>query len=291
MEKQKNVWVVSTKKPSRLLKNTYFGGLVLTEDFFAEGIGGHYTRHIYITNSEKLKEGDYAINSNGYVIKINQLAEGELSFIPLETDVYCNKGTWHKVKDYKKIILTTDYSLAPDVQKIDDDFLEFLVKNPSCEWVEVSELKFFNPDTNESGHCKWELDIPQEELKQEWDINTCRYWDMEIGCEREKCICENQEPKQESLEKVKAPIGKFIIDNAVPTQGEDGNYYHYSEVCKLLKLQQKTMYSEEDMIAFAARCVGSFLSDRNNNVEQDLVTVIIDRNKKEFEQFKKKQYG
>jgi hypothetical protein len=32
--------------------------------------------------------------------------------------------------------------------------------------------------------------------KQEWDINTCRYWDMEIGCVRDVCRCEQEEPKQ-----------------------------------------------------------------------------------------------
>jgi hypothetical protein len=57
--------------------------------------------------------------------------------------------------------------------------------------------------------------------------------------------------KQETLEEVKPPIGKFIIDNAVSIQGTDGAYYHYSEVCKLLRLQQeqdKKMYSEEEML-------------------------------------------
>jgi hypothetical protein len=52
---------------------------------------------------------------------------------------------------------------------------------------------------------------------------------------------------KETLEEVKPPIGEFIINNAASTQGNDGAYYHYSEVCKLLRLQQERMYSEEDM--------------------------------------------
>ena len=36
--------------------------------------------------------------------------------------------------------------------------------------------------------------------KQEWDINTCRYWDVEIGCVRDVCRCEQEEPKK-TLEK------------------------------------------------------------------------------------------
>ena len=42
---------------------------------------------------------------------------------------------------YKKIILTTDPDLINDgIQAIDDEFLEWFVKNPSCEEVEVKEI-------------------------------------------------------------------------------------------------------------------------------------------------------
>ncbi len=34
------------------------------------------------------------------------------------------------------------------------------------------------------------------------------------------------------------PIGQFIIDNAKGVAGNDGQYYHYAEVCKLLRLQK-----------------------------------------------------
>lgn len=51
----------------------------------------------------------------------------------------------------------------------------------------------------------------------------------------------------QTLEEVKKPIGDFIIENAVSTQGLDGAYYHYSEVCKLLRLQAQKMYNEEEV--------------------------------------------
>jgi hypothetical protein len=52
-----------------------------------------------------------------------------------------DKDYWEVRKDYKKIILTTDQDLIKDgVQAIPDDFLEWFVKNPSCEFVEVEEL-------------------------------------------------------------------------------------------------------------------------------------------------------
>jgi len=48
------------------------------------------------------------------------------------------------------------------------------------------------------------------------------------------------------------------------------------------------MYSEEDMKQFAWKCVANFLSNKNNEIEQELVEVIMGRNNLEFEQFKKK---
>jgi hypothetical protein len=64
----------------------------------------------------------------------------------------------------KKIILTTDQELIKDgVQSIDDEFLEWFVKNPSCEYIQTTELSLFNGDTGQSGHYKYEIIIPQEE--------------------------------------------------------------------------------------------------------------------------------
>jgi len=37
------------------------------------------------------------------------------------------------------------------------------------------------------------------------------------------------------------PIGNFIIKNAEGVTCEDGQYYHYSEVCKLLRLQKENI--------------------------------------------------
>lgn len=42
---------------------------------------------------------------------------------------------------------------------------------------------------------------------------------------------------------LKEPIGTFVIENAKGIQGRDGTYYHYSEVCVLLKRYQKLIES------------------------------------------------
>jgi hypothetical protein len=54
------------------------------------------------------------------------------------------------------------------------------------------------------------------------------------------------------------------------------------------KWQAERMYSEGDMKQFAWQCVANFLANRDNEVEQKLVDVIVDRNNLEFEKFKKK---
>ena len=37
------------------------------------------------------------------------------------------------------------------------------------------------------------------------------------------------------------PIGQFIIDHAEGIQADDGMYYHYSDVCSLLKKYGKSL--------------------------------------------------
>ena len=43
------------------------------------------------------------------------------------------------------------------------------------------------------------------------------------------------------MQEPKKPIGDFIINNSKGTQTENGVYYHYTEVCRLLKLYEKQL--------------------------------------------------
>jgi hypothetical protein len=55
--------------------------------------------------------------------------------------------------------------------------------------------------------------------------------------------------KETMTEEIKRPIGDFILENATGIQGQDGVYYHYSEVCKLLRLQEKELKkSKKDLV-------------------------------------------
>jgi hypothetical protein len=210
----KNIFVLPTDKPSTPSRLFYKD----QELVFSKKYSVFNGVNIYITSTEPIKEGDWYYDC------------GDVNFI-------C-KAFKHTTQQYQrvKIILTTDQDLIADgVQSIDDEFLEWFIKNPSCEFVEVEPSEFL------ADKVIYEIIIPQEETKQE------------------------------TLEEVIKPIGDFIIENATALKGQDGAYYHYAEVCKLLKLQSKRMYSEEEVLNIIADCDGS-----------------VAQAKKWFEQFKKK---
>jgi hypothetical protein len=69
----------------------------------------------------------------------------------------------------RKIILTTDGDLIKDgVQSIDDEFLEWFVKNPSCEEakVEITEISCIIPNFGDVD--KYRIAIPKQESKTAW---------------------------------------------------------------------------------------------------------------------------
>ncbi len=69
-------------------------------------------------------------------------------------------------KKFKKIILTTDQDLIKDgVQAIDDEFLEWFVKNPSCEYVPIITTIVLNESTYKTniGFESWRKEEPKKE--------------------------------------------------------------------------------------------------------------------------------
>jgi hypothetical protein len=112
-------------------------------------------KNIYITSNEEIKEGDWCIDKHNVVYK-------------QETDKIFTEFT-----GAKKIILTTDFTLAPDVHKIPDEFLEWFVKNPSCKSVKIDlvPVNKFNSEITVGGYgfdkFIYKIIIPQEEPKQE----------------------------------------------------------------------------------------------------------------------------
>jgi hypothetical protein len=78
-----------------------------------------------------------------------------------------HKDKWYLQSDtgYKEILLSTDTELQKNgIQAIDDEFLEWFVKNPSCEWVEVESM--INMIQFTPREFIYKIIIPQEEPKQ-----------------------------------------------------------------------------------------------------------------------------
>jgi hypothetical protein len=125
----KNIHVLSTDKPSRLY--AYKGVLNLAADeFVAPTIikNDLINLNIYITSDEEIKD-DWCYDEYNKV-------------------VFKNTGAGTPGAS-KKIILTTDQSLD-GVQAIDDKFLEWFVKNPNCEKIEIKTRYLHSYKTGEN---------------------------------------------------------------------------------------------------------------------------------------------
>jgi hypothetical protein len=131
----KNVYLIPTDKPSSYVTN-----------YMEQNM---QWQNIYITSDEEIKEGYWVVYNN---------------------ELQKSDGIGFKSVD-KKIILTTDQDLIKDgVQAVDDEFLEWFVKNSSCEFVEVASLW---EDGDLGTYNSYQIIIPQEEPKQE--IDTSKY--------------------------------------------------------------------------------------------------------------------
>jgi hypothetical protein len=111
----KNIFLFPTDKPSRLRYNLS-NVLVVTKELYRD-YGKEVNQNIYITSDEEIKEGEYGLSKLGEIIKFH---------------------SGYDYRYYAKIILTDNPDLIKNgVQAIDDEFLEWFVKNPSCEFVEI----------------------------------------------------------------------------------------------------------------------------------------------------------
>jgi len=173
----KNLHIIPTEKPSRLhLGNS---GLVLCDlNFGKNTING---QNIYITSEEKIKKRDWYFNPK--TNKVNKVGH------------YGHYGY-----SSKKIILTTDQDLIADgVQAIDDEFLEWFVKNPSRESVEV-EKRY--SDFTVDPFVGYKIIIPQEEIN--FFQITVNAFEKSMNLNLEYI----EEPKQETLEEIEKNIDR-----------------------------------------------------------------------------------
>jgi len=215
----KNIHVLPTDKPSKLFKDIIKNELFLFDEYAYDFPPVGKNQHIYITNDEeKLKEGWY----------INIITKDII------------KGS--DVTDYwKYIILTTDQSLD-GVQAIDDEFLEWFVKNPSCEEVKVMKDTFFES----VNYHFYKIIIPQEEFKQEFFKKnkmeqTAVEWLVNLV---QSNIAPNYIPKEfikQAKEMEKQQQDEFAIGFAawcIWNEVEDISTYSFKELLELYKIEQ-----------------------------------------------------
>jgi hypothetical protein len=243
----KNIHVLPTEKPSRLYLTTH-------EYIFEEGYSlptdECENKNIYITSDEEIKEGDYRYSA----------VQNNIELVT-EFSLKVNNEYWKLNPNlYKKIILTTDQDLIKnDVQAINDEFLEWFVKNPSCEGVEISYgvLKPF-----QSADKGYMIHLPDNEVLQQ--------------------------PKQGTPEEAAEIILANNIDGLRDALKDDDLFYFYKGVIQCYgeamanwqQEQDKKMYSEEEVLDLIYKR-DLYLLNRYEEIELELP-------EDWFEQFKNK---
>jgi hypothetical protein len=236
----KNIHVLPTDKPSRLFELSSNLHLHTELCFYYKR-----SRNIYITSDEEIKDGDWFLTDDKRVEKC--------------------ASDWRAREWHKKIILTTDQDLIKDgVQAIDDEFLEWFVKNPSCEYVNIEKYHGINTSIAEvnyisgDGSLNWQgksdlrdfkIIIPQEEAKLDLEKEM-------FELEQELYIpsnlrWHNSKPKQETLEEV----AERILNTNEVTDGDMILSDTFSkvvnsmvEIAKWQQEQDKNKYSEEEVL-------------------------------------------
>lgn len=192
----KNIHILPTDKLSRLCLSNNSILIIIAEANY--NFSHIQSVNIYITSDEEIKDGEKCITFG------SDKCEGQL-------DTFQSKVSYSRKP--RKIILTTDQDLIKDgVQSIDDEFLKWFVKNPSCEEVEVEESTLLNTSRTHLNIDKYKLIIPKEE------------------------------PKQETLE-------EDLLDTAIQIVGSNNVITIREFLIKHKWQQDKKLYSEEEVIA------------------------------------------
>ena len=253
----KNIHLIPTDKPSRLyqLKND-----ILRLDYKIDR--GEANKHIYITSDEEIKEGDW------YFIT-ESISKCESKYEANDLTDIC-----------KKIILTTDQDLIKyGVQAIDDEFLQWFVKNPSCEEVDVKPML----SNNGRVFYGYKIIIPIDEPKQikcycgHTTMCDCspieEQKDIVLGYKTslDAQMLDKIEPKQETLEEV--------ADNCWVEGAWDNRDSFTDGFVEGAKWQQERSYSE---------AIDLFITEIKTEFKDDNWDYLEFIKERVIEQFKKK---
>jgi hypothetical protein len=249
----KNIHVLPTDKSS-IFFITNKGEYYLTEFFVPDTMQTFKNHNIYITSDERITEDNWFLDTISNTIHQAKQAIGVFN-------------------TRKKIILTTDLDLITHgVQQIDIEFLEWFVKNPGCETVEIDR------DEREVGnhlggvvieYGDYKIIIPQEEPKSYIEYTNTDDFTSMIHNPQEKLKQSVQEYEQQGLEKYSHELEtetrameavEFLIDWMSKNQ-----YFIGNDLLKAVK-EAKEM-EKEQKIEFAKIHVEAALKAAVDNIE------------------------
>jgi hypothetical protein len=122
-------------------------------------------QNIYITSDEEIKDNDFAFDiRNNDIVKQHPNQQTTLEDL---------QGGQRRY--FFKIVLTTNRDLK-DIQPIPDEFLEWFVKNSTCEEVIVEEVNIIDYSFPRSVRNEYKISIQREELLYHPEL-----YDPEIG--------------------------------------------------------------------------------------------------------------
>ena len=282
----KNIYILPTDKPTGIFKS----GDNLLFSIMNKVRTTHEGFHIYITSDEEIKEGKWcynSINNNIYKKEIDKL---------------------RFAYEYK-IILTPDQSLD-GIQEIDDEFLEWFIKNPSCEKVEIRKEMYIPQSNGKISDGKitheisldpsqntlpyYKINIPKEELNPTTQVvrEVMRIVSKDVRLP--KVVREGPITFREGLEKSKYVMGidpydkqEIVKDLAYWKANAEEDYMKVPiSVLRYISELEKQKYSEEDMINFAfdTYCyISELMGVEFNKISENKLHAMYN-----FEQFKKK---
>lgn len=250
----KNLYLLSTDKPSRLAGSEYITNVqgidkrVFKFNFWNKIIDnkdlkdtGYIPQNMYIISDEEIREEnltkeiyviDVQTNNIGKLSCKNSFFKGSCKLIGVE---WKNKQDIWNYYHIREIILTTDLDLIKDdVQAIDNEFLKWFVKNPSCKEVEVMPIGFEDRED-------YLIIIPKEESKQIFSV------DFEMSIDDEGMSIEVPIIKRETLEEAAERLYPIIIYDYTDT-GLDLKELERQIFINGAKWMQEKSYSEEDIL-------------------------------------------
>jgi hypothetical protein len=255
----KNIHVLPTDKPSRLYFNTKAKYYAFSYTVTSQG-GSVSNRHIYITNDEEIKQPCWCWD----------ILQKRIYWVHDTIPQYPTIGNY-----FKKIILTTDQDLIKNgVQAIDDEFLEWFVKNPSCEFVEVDreEDELISPKNPK---------IRFNALQDPPSFISAESLNNMILTYKYKIIIPQEKHKQETLEEAARKYASYNFDSSFLNIDD-----HFEAGAKWQQEQDKNkFYCEEfELIKYIQWIIRKI--DAGNTPEEIVRLVLFNRDK--IEQFKKK---